>query len=154
LKKTDKQENPQPEQYFDAFLCYHQPDQEAVKFIAKKLTEAGFKLWLDQKNIIPGEPWQERIEEALNNCTTCIVFWGSDGLGPWQNEEIRTVLERRVYEQDFRVIPVLLPECLEADKMPPFLKRLYQVDFRKGLDGPEAFRQLLAGIRGEPPGQE
>src|SRR6185436_12805657 len=38
------------------------------------------------------------------------------------------------------------------EKLPRFLSRLAWVDFRAGLDDEDAFRRLLAGIKGKPPG--
>jgi hypothetical protein len=41
-------------------------------------------LLLDKWNLIPGDPWQPAIEEALAQSDTCVVFFGPLGLGPWQ----------------------------------------------------------------------
>jgi len=154
--ETHDQESPQPSPRFDVFLSYQRTDQEAVKYLARRLREAGLQAWLDRWNLIPGEPWQEAVEKALDDCATCAVFWGPRGLGPWQNEEMRAVLERRVRERSHRVIPVLLPGCPEPEeaKMPSFLKRVTWVDFRKGLEDSEAFKNLVAGIRGIAPGSD
>ena len=138
-------------------MSYNRRNEDEVKDIAQRLeNEAGLRIWLDQWNLVPGEPWQEAIEEALDSCATCVVFWGPRGLGPWQHEEMRTALDRRVRERDYRVIPVLLPGCPEPEdrKMPPFLQRVTWVDFRKGLDDLAAFKKLVAGIRGVAPGPE
>ena len=59
----------------------------------------------------------------MADCATCAVFIGPGGLGPWQNEEMRAAIDRRVGESQgqFRVIPVLLPgtERPERGKLPP-----------------------------------
>ena len=54
------------------------------------------------------------------------------------------------------MIPVLLPGCPEPEeaKMPSFLTRVTWVDFREGLDDSEAFKNLVAGIRGVVPGPD
>jgi WD40 repeat protein len=93
------------------------------------------------------------MEDALRESRTCAVLIGKK-LGPWQNEEMRTALAKRVKNRSYRVIPVLLPGGPEAglDDLSEFLGRLTWVDFRGGLDDPDAFRRLLAGIRGEAPG--
>lgn len=93
------------------------------------------------------------MEDALRASRTCAVFIGKK-LGPWQNEEMRTALAKRVKNRSYRVIPVLLPGGPEAglDDLSEFLGRLTWVDFRAGLDDEDAFRRLLAGIRGEAPG--
>ncbi|HEX3532513.1 MAG TPA: toll/interleukin-1 receptor domain-containing protein [Thermoanaerobaculia bacterium] len=126
---------------------------QGVYRVARKLREAGLAPFLDKWHLVPGEPWQEGMEYALRESRTCAVFIGKK-LGPWQNEEMRTALAKRVKNRSYRVIPVLLPGGPEAglDDLSEFLGRLTWVDFRAGLDDEDAFRRLLAGIRGEAPG--
>lgn len=143
---------------FDVFLSHNGLDKESVEELARRLEdEARLRPWLDKWNLVPGEPWQEAIEEALDSSRTCAVFLGPSGIGPWQNEEMRSALQARVNEQGFRVIPVLLPNALTPARreLPRFLTRLTWVDFSgpEGLKGEVAFRRLVAGIRGHAPGR-
>ncbi len=63
---------------FDAFLSHNSADKPLVKEIGRWLEdEAGLKVWLDEWNLIPGEPWQEGLEEALDDSRCCVVFLGS-----------------------------------------------------------------------------
>ena len=95
---------------YDAFLSHNSPDKPAVEQIARWLEDkAGLKVWLDKWNLIPGDPWQEGIEDALDQSRCCVVFLGPNGLGPWQNEEMRAALDERVAQKTIRVVPVLLP---------------------------------------------
>src|SRR5512134_2373465 len=96
---------------FDVFLSHMSGDKPVVEELARLLRRKGIEPWLDKWNLIPGEPWQEAIEEALKSCLACAVCIGPSGTGPWQNEEMRTAIDLRVRdpEGDFRVIPVLLP---------------------------------------------
>ena len=142
---------------YDVFLSHQSGDKPQVEALAARLEdEEGLKPFLDKWHLIPGEPWQEALEEALDRSGTCAVFLGPGGLGPWENEEMRAALDERVRNKSFRVIPVLLPGAEPKDKktLPRFLSRLTWVDFRGGLDDPETFRRLVAGIRGLPPGRQ
>ena len=67
---------------------------------------------------------------------------------------MRSALVQRLKTPGFRVIPVLLKggKRRGEENLPPLLSRLQWVDFRASLDDEEAFRCLLAGIRGEVPG--
>ncbi|MBV8773606.1 MAG: TIR domain-containing protein, partial [Deltaproteobacteria bacterium] len=146
------------EKSFHVFLSYGRTDASAVEAIAARLEdEAGLHPFLDSWHLIPGEPFQEKLESALDHSQTCAVFIGPAGLGPWENEEMRSALDARVKLSDFRVIPVLLPGATmpERGKLPRFLSRLTWVNFRgpQGLQDADAFSRLLAGIRGEPPGR-
>ena len=141
---------------YDVFLSHNSKDKAAVEALAIRLEdEAGFKVFLDQWNLIPGDPWQEDLEQALEDSRTVAVFLGPSGIGGWHNEEMRNALDRRVRDPERRVIPVLLPDTRMpvAEEIPAFLSRLTWVDFRAGLEDETAFRSLVAGIIGEAPGR-
>jgi hypothetical protein len=139
---------------FHVFLSHNSADKPLVEELARRLVKEGLQPWLDKWNLIPGEPWQEAIEEALAKCVTCAVFIGPSGTGPWHNEEMRAAIDRRVNCGQFRVIPVLLPgaERDERSRLPTFLIAATWVEFRHSLDDPEAFHRLVCGIRGVEPG--
>ena len=138
---------------YDVFLSHASADKPAVEHLACKLRDERLDPFLDKWHLIPGEPWQEALEEALDQSRTCAVFIGKE-LGPWQNKEMRSALDTQVQNRRFRVIPVLLPGGRKPgeEKLPRFLRGLTWVDFRVGLDDEDAFRRLLAGIRGKAPG--
>jgi hypothetical protein len=139
---------------YDVFLSHNSHDKPSVEELARRLVKVGIRPWLDKWNLVPGEPWQEAIEEALDACQTVAVFLGPSGIGPWENEEMRSALEERVRNASRRVIPVLLPgsSMPEREQLPRFLRRLTWVDFRGGIDDANAFHRLLSGIKGVPPG--
>ena len=145
-----------PAVVYNVFLSHSNADKPAVEQLAQRLLAAGIRPWLDSWNLIPGDPWQEGLEEALDTCATCAVFLGPSGVGPWHNEELRVALDRRARDRTRtgRVIPVLLPGADPADPntLPRFLSRMTWVDFRAGLDDANAFNRLLAGIQGVAPG--
>jgi TIR domain len=88
----------------DVFLSHNSDDKPAVEALAIRLRAAGMEPWLDKWNLIPGNPWQEEIEQALDACRTCAVFIGVSGIGPWQNAEMRAAINRRVSKGNFRYL--------------------------------------------------
>lgn len=134
-------------------MSYNRLDKPAVEAIAGKLQDSGIETWLDQWNLIAGEPWQEAVERALTDCETCAVFVGPSGQGPWQNNEMRAALDLRMKAGGTgrRVIPVLLPRANEKS-IPLFLAGNTFVQFQS-LEDEEALYQLLCGIKGEKPGR-
>lgn len=144
------------EEGYDVFLSHRSPDKPIVERLAEKLVEeAQINPFLDRWHLIPGEPWQESLEQALNRSRCIAVFVGPSGVNSWENEEMRAALNRRVQESRFRVIPVLLPGADQEakDKLPSFLLRFTWVDFSAGIDDPVAFSRLVAGILGQAPGR-
>ena len=135
---------------FDVFLSHNKADQAAVERLAHRLEKSGLKVWLDHWNLLPGDPWQDEIEEALDRSRTVAVFVGPSGIGGWHNEEMRSALETRVVDRNRRVIPVLLPGAVEPDKggLPRFLRRLHWVDFRNDLEDQATFNLFVAGVTG------
>jgi WD40 repeat protein len=141
---------------FQVFLSHGSADKPAVEELARRLAKEGIRAWLDKWNLIPGDPWQPAIEKALAESETCAVFVGPSGFGPWQNEEMRAAIARRVGDSKrrFRVIPVLLPGAQRAERssLPTFLVATTWVEFHGSLDDEEAFHRLVCGIRGVEPG--
>src|ERR1019366_5751401 len=127
----------------DVFLSYNRDDQKTVEALAKKLRRSGIKVWVDLWNLVPGEPWQPKLEEALSSSSTCAVFIGPSGIGPWQHEEMRAAIDRRVRvtTDRFRVIPVILPGASEVDLL-AFLVATTWVKFTT-LHEDVAFHQLV-----------
>lgn len=135
------------------FLSHNSVDKPQIEQMAHRLKGAGFKVWLDKWNLIPGDPWQEGIEDALGECDCCLVFVGKEGIGPWQNAEMRAAIDDQVSHRRMRVIPVLLPNAERGDpsQLPTFLRRNTWVEFRHSLQEEETFNRLVAGIRRKKP---
>jgi WD40 repeat protein len=143
---------------YDVFLSHATLDKPVVEELAQILRRQGLTPWLDIWNLIPGEPWQEALEEALETCAACAVCIGPSGTGPWQNAEMRAAIDLRISGERgaFRVIPVLLPGAVrgEPGRLPLFLRANTWVEFRETLDDKKVLHRLVCGIQGIPPDPE
>jgi hypothetical protein len=132
---------------FDVFLCHNGDDKRVVHGIAWRLRERGILPWLDDDELVPGRPWQEELERQIGQIRVAAVFVGRSGIGPWQNREMRAILNQFT-ERGCPVIPVLLPEAT-APELPIFLRDMTWVDLRDseavGMD------LLIWGITGRRP---
>lgn len=137
--------SPMPKR-FDVFLSHNSQDKPAVRALAEALRERGLTVWLDEEDLLPGDPWQEVLEEVLQTCPAAAVLVGPSGLGPWQAPEVRVSLDQFVRRRA-RVLPVLLPGTPGKPELPPFLSAFTWSDLRNGLT-PKALDRLVAGIRG------
>lgn len=82
---------------YDVFLSYNSEDREPVEKIAVYLADcAGINPWLDKWKLIPGEDWVQNLERGLNSSSSCVVFVGQSGQGPWQRRELAAALDRQV----------------------------------------------------------
>ena len=120
-----------------------------VRELAEALQARGLEVWLDEWELVPGRPWQEAIEDAIQTAKTAAVVVGPDGLGPWEIPEVRVCLEQGV-RRSMPVIPVLLPGVAESPTLPPFLERFTWVDLREGL-AEAGIDRLEWGITGVKP---
>lgn len=133
---------------FDVFLCHNSADKPAVKRVGQQLKEAGILPWLDVWELPPGQPWQSLLERQIGNIRSAAVFVGSAGIGPWQEQEMYSLL-REFVGRKAPVIPVLLPDAPSTPELPIFLRAMTWVDFR--ADDPDPLERLIWGITGNRP---
>ena len=134
---------------FDVFLSHNSKDKPAVRELAEALRARGLRVWLDEWELVPGQPWQEALEVIIGTAGASAVLVGKDGLGPWQDKEMKGCLFEFV-ERNLSVIPVLLPGAPEKPMLPIFLKGFTWVDLRGGLTE-EGIDRLQWGITGKRP---
>ncbi len=138
---------------YAVFLSFNSEDREAVEKIAVHLADhAKLRPWFDQWEQIPGESSMRNLERGLETSSTCAVFVGKSGAGPWQESEVEAALRQQIQSKKFRVIPVLLPDALKEAELPAFLAGNLWVKFQEVLDD-KALWLLECGIRGVPPGR-
>jgi nucleotide-binding universal stress UspA family protein len=139
---------------YDIFLSYASGDREAVISVAEALKDLGVSAWMDVWDLVPGQPWQEQLERAVEDIPCAAVFMGPSGQGPWQEREIRAYINRFVGHEAKSVMPVLLPGVAEEPGLPTFLSEFQWVDMRGfSAENREPLRNLLAGILGRRMGE-
>jgi len=138
----------------EVFLSHASADKPSVKAIALQLQQRAVPTWLDEWNLVPGQPWVDALGQALRECSGCVVFLGPGGTGPWHHEEVRSALDLAARDASYRLVPVLLPGAKpeRLSQLPSFLANRTWVDFAKGLDDAEALHRLVCGIQGKEPG--
>lgn len=134
---------------FDVFLSHNARDKPVVEQIGKWLGSRGLRVWLDKWELRPGRPWQEGLEAGIRASRAVAVLLGLNGLGGWQEPEMRAFIARSKGEQ-IPVIPVLLPDCPDSPQLALFLEAFTWVDLRQGLTE-EGLALLLWGITGSKP---
>ncbi len=73
---------------FDVFLSHNSQDKPRVRQLADALLEYEVRPWLDERELVPGRPWQNALEEIITTTRTAAVLVGPDGLGPWEEPEM------------------------------------------------------------------
>jgi len=134
---------------FDVFLSHNGRDKPTVRAIGEALKARNLTVWLDEWQLVPGQPWQEALEDIIETTKAAAVLVGEDGLGPWEQPEMRACLSEYV-ERELPVIPVLLPGAPQKPKLPIFLRAFTWVDLRGGLTD-SGIDMLAWGITGQRP---
>jgi hypothetical protein len=134
---------------FDVFLSHNSKDKPAVRELKQLLWARRLVVWLDEDELQPGIPWQQLLEAGIQTSRSVAVLVGKDGLGPWEDEEMRAALELAVRNRR-PAIPVLLPGASAEPDLPMFLGNRTWVDLRSGF-ADEGIARLVWGITGAKP---
>ena len=49
----------------DVFISYNQAQKDWAENLARRLRDAGFKVWFDKWSLRPGEPWLHGLESGI-----------------------------------------------------------------------------------------
>jgi hypothetical protein len=106
------------------FLSYARNDQDIVKVLYTRLEDEGYKPWMDQFDILPGEDWERSIRSTIKKADFFLVFLSKHSInrrGVLQ-KEIRIALDswNGMLSDDIYFIPVRLSECQIPDELSSF----------------------------------
>lgn len=119
------------------FLSYSHKDRDFVDKLAKRLETASVAVWYD-RNLVPGRPWSEELEEHIREARAVVVVLSpSSANSDYVRKEILCA-----QDSGKRIIPVML----NATKTPLPIIDLQWVDAQEGKD---PLPGLLAALRGE-----
>jgi hypothetical protein len=97
------------------FLNYAREDRQKVEALYQQLSDAGFRSWMDTKNILGGEQWQRSIQHALQQSQFFLACLSVTSVikRSYLRRELREALEKRkeMLDSDIYLIPVRLEEC-------------------------------------------
>lgn len=105
------------------FVSYSRGDwEDFVSALVQRLTEVGFRVWIDQDMIVGGNEWMDTVGEALDECKAMVLVMSPEALG---SRYVK--MEYRYFVQhDKKILPVLYRE---VDKIPFELSTRQYVDF-------------------------
>jgi len=97
------------------FISYAREDFDAAKRLQKDLKDAGLNTWLDKEELLPGQNWENQIENAITKSRYFIPLFSKISvlkLGYVQNE-FKFALEvfKRYPSNMIFYLPVRLDDC-------------------------------------------
>lgn len=127
----------------EIFLSYTEKDREQVEQLYQGLIEAGFKPWMDVKDILPGEDWKSVVIDSIRRAPfflACLSKNSVNKRGVIQ-EELREALE--VWKQKLWGDIYLIPLRLDSCEVPKALAQFQWVN----LFEEDGFRKLVQAIK-------
>lgn len=124
-----------------AFLSYAREDSEFALRLAEDLKRAGAAVWIDQRDIEAGQPWDRAVESALNTCPRMLVLLSPAAVS---SDNVLNEIARGLRKQKI-VIPVLYLEC----DIPLLLERHQHIDVRS--DYASGLKTLLRALAAQTP---
>ncbi len=103
------------------FVAYSRDDSGFALKLANDLRHAGADVWIDQLDILPGEPWDRAVQQALQDCGAMIVILSPASVASDNvMDEVNSAREDRK-----RIIPIIHRAC----DIPYRLRRPERIDF-------------------------
>ena len=133
------------------FLSHASEDKPAVFALYDRLKAAGYKPWLDKKNLIPGQIWQNEIPKVIKASdifVACLSSKSANKRGYFQRE-FRIALDTlgEMPSGTIYFIPMRLEECeipdLRISEQALNLRDIHRLDYWEA-DGCEQLDMVIA----------
>jgi hypothetical protein len=111
------------------FISHTKTDKRFVRRLAARLEKAHFRVWLDEHDLIAGDPLPQSIGKALKAAKVILVVVSKASVkSKWLRYELNVATDRMI-KGECRVIPVVIDDT----ELPPEVIGLLYADCRKGL---------------------
>lgn len=112
------------------FISHASADKGFVRSLANVITQNGFEVWLDERDLLVGDPLAEKISRGLSSAKVVIVVVSSTSINSkWLRYELNLATERMI-KGHCRVIPIVIDHA----QLPPEVAGLLYADCRESLD--------------------
>lgn len=111
------------------FISYASEDKEIVEEIFTSLTQKGHTVWMDKKNLVPGQNWKIEIEKAINFSDIFLACLSNNSVDKqgYVQKELKTALDfaDQKPESTIYIVPIRLDNC----EVPFSLKELQWANY-------------------------
>ncbi|HKQ53773.1 MAG TPA: toll/interleukin-1 receptor domain-containing protein [Pyrinomonadaceae bacterium] len=111
------------------FISHSSVDKPFVRRLAGRIKKAGFQIWLDEHELVVGDPLGKRIADALIEAKVVLVVVSASSVkSKWLRYELSLATERMV-KGACRVIPIVIDDV----PLPPEVTGLIYSDFKSSF---------------------
>ena len=135
-------------QVWNVFLSYRSVNRGWVLNLYDVLTELGFKVFLDQYVLRPGDSLVRVLEDALEASQAGILVWSNSAKdSEWVRNEYDTLISKATSNKSFHFVPIRVDRA----PLPTFAKTKLFIDFTEYPDGPNGgdLLRLVHGLVGK-----
>lgn len=127
----------------EIFISHTAADKPLVRRLAARLGKSQFRVWLDEHNLIAGDPLPETIGKALKSAKVILVVVSKASVASkWMRYELNIATERMI-RGECRVIPIVIDDT----PLPAEVRGLLYADCRKGLAS--GIQSILTALKHE-----
>jgi hypothetical protein len=124
------------------FLCHSSRNKEQVRTLYRRLKTEGFKPWLDEENLLPGQDWEREIRREVSACHVVVVCLSKMSMEQgYVHREIRLALDEADKKPDGTIF--VIPVRLEEVEVPDRLKQWQWADLFKE----DGYSRLISALR-------
>ena len=132
------------------FLCHNSRDKQEVESIYDFLHSRSVAPYMDKRDFEPFKHWESQLKEFYEKTPVVAVFIGGLGLGPYQVQEVKKLLENK---KILRMGLVLLPSCpiesTQSSELQSELTENQWINFHE--EDTDPVEKLIWGITGRRP---
>ena len=126
------------------FLSYSHADAGVVRRFSKGLTDLGYRVWIDEGELLIGDSLIVKITEAIDRVDFLVAFVSPESVkSSWCQKEIAQAADGELGFNGVVVMPCLLDDA----EIPPLLKGKLYLDLSKKSDA-ESVSELHKSILG------
>ena len=130
------------------FISYSHADKEFARRLARDLRRSRVKVWLDEAEMVGGEPLRSRIEAAIREADCLgIILSPASVASDWVRFELNLAMRLGEGTDEVRILPILYQPCAR----PELLSDRLVVDFTDPNQYRLSLEAIVNSLLGLPP---
>ena len=126
------------------FISYSHQDKKIVDQLAESLSERSINVWVDSKDILPGDSLIRKIKEAIDSSQyVCAILSNSSINSKWVQEELDIAINQQIAIGKVKVVPIIIESGLD---LPSFLLGKAYIDLTNPTNLNECISLILRRI--------
>jgi hypothetical protein len=125
------------------FLSHNHADKPFVRQLAHDLRAAGIRVWLDEAEMMIGDLFFQKIQQAIDEMEYLGVILSRNSVNSsWVQHEVAVAMNQEIEGKRIKVLPLVIEDC----ELPGFLKGKLYADFRDPKRYNEELNKILHRI--------